>query len=476
MTHDEKDEGVAIYWTGTDLVIPQHTDKIATNAGDIADLKKTLGDLVTEVGDLPGILKKYTDDAIDALKMNDIKQDIEDAREVADQAASGVTGLEGRMDDVEKIADDNEGRIDDNIQDIDDNEKNVAGNKENIDENRKAIGSKSCRKGTRHAKAEGEPHKCIMCRPGEWTDEVGQDTCKGSPCQPGKYWAQSPWVPVYYGCKVCVAGTFQGQSAQDTCKGTACAKGTWHEREQTEQHTCKKCAKGKYNPYTGKWLSSHCEGCPAGRYGTKEAATKLDDCKLCGAGYYQANKGKISCSACVKGKYNPYKQRTSSSQCSSCGSGRYSTVEAATSSNVCKNCPTGKYNSALFSASCKTCRTCSSSQVHYMHKACSRWSDAGVCKTKWSSAKNNYKCYHPSAAKKSCSTVRSTCESDRYCEGYQYRKSSYTTRRRHTYNWTSYRRRFGRVTKVVNDDDCRHCNSNWKTSASGYKFYDHGAY
>lgn len=86
-----------------------------------------------------------------------------------------------------------------------------------------------------------------------------------------------------------------------------CAQGQFNDVERCENHTCKKCAKGKYGDgaivQSG---SNYCQDCPIGRFmdatgqhynGITPYSTSAP-CKQCPSGKYQASVGSSECAAC----------------------------------------------------------------------------------------------------------------------------------------------------------------------------------
>ena len=238
---------------------------------------------------------------------------------------------------------------------------------------------------------------CTYCGPNEYTNAVGQTSCKS--CPAGRVVTQGPSVVPFcapcgagkfkgpdHTCHSCAAGKFQRQEGQTSC--ITCPSGKFQsETEGTACHVWSTCFKGKYVQADGTtYIDKDCQDCASGTYSGGDDQTSCDacgtgtfshpgaqSCTECGVGTYSDEFGAAdSCPHCPAGKANqnssegPSKETCffceegthadgsglSTLACAACLKGRYQTQEGQA---TCAQCPTGEYMNEMGKTGCKTC-------------------------------------------------------------------------------------------------------------------------
>tara|TARA_Y100000817_G_scaffold950_2_gene807 strand:+ start:339 stop:3671 length:3333 start_codon:yes stop_codon:yes gene_type:complete len=185
-----------------------------------------------------------------------------------------------------------------------------------------------------------------LCPPGRFTDEAGQQICKGTDCQAGKYGIGGRTSEESSTCKDCPEGKFQDENGQSKCKiASACPAGKYHIYIGSEDDECNDCPAGKYKTLQDPVNHRRCLGknCDPGTFGVLRATdSKSAECKQCPTGQYQDQHTKTNCKNM------------------DCGPGKYaSLLGTGNTQNPCEECPPGKYKPGISSAQCqgKLCPT-----------------------------------------------------------------------------------------------------------------------
>lgn len=243
---------------------------------------------------------------------------------------------------------------------------------------------------------------CTKCPGGQFQDEAGKDTCKGTNCSVANEWAEAganastPCSACPFGkhntvgitydpsscagagcplgkfstplnhtsCTNCTSGTYTDQTGQKECKGSICPTGRFAPEAQTSPVTCTKCPSGKYQDGKGESSckgagcqpgqrgdtgkgdnTANCIACLEGKYSSAAMISSgRTDCEACPAGKYQPNPNKGECIACESGKYEPASGQSSCGQGVECVPGYFGPLgSTAVITNRCTACPSGKH-------------------------------------------------------------------------------------------------------------------------------------
>ena len=162
-------------------------------------------------------------------------------------------------------------------------------------------------------------HPCDHCNPGFYANEIGQSSCIF--CQPGKFQeltaavnctlARAGYTPTEDRSDVnkCSAGKFADVPGLPSCK--ECQPGQTQHLQGA--HGCTPCAKGHATAISGS-ASVHCTACRRGRFSDTMG---LSICKTCSPGAFQELRGAHNCSLTHAG-YFPASDRQSQLPCEKC--------------------------------------------------------------------------------------------------------------------------------------------------------------
>ena len=167
MPNVDPSDNVTISWDGTDLVIPQHTDRLDAQEAHLGVLDTNVSVIKRALFHLEAKLNET----------NDLLADLTD-----------------RVDIIEGDLLNHDGRINRNEDDIADNIQKIK--------------NRACTLG-KYRNSQGF---CAACTAGKYQNEVGKTSCKN--CAAGKY---QPYTG-RTACGNCASGKYQNQIGRSSCK------------------------------------------------------------------------------------------------------------------------------------------------------------------------------------------------------------------------------------------------------------------